>query len=173
MRIATILLTLAALTATTPVHAQDVRLDQETGPTSSILDPAKLSASLLALQPTTQRGGERVFWWPGLAMAAGGGVLAVLSATVWKKYDFTTLGENSWVPQACRAFDAGNVNDPDGWLAGRCPPFKKTNRALLWTGIGVAGAGIILAMRGNARQRSAVTFVPMPGGAAVFRRITF
>ena len=43
----------------------------------------------------------------------------------------------------------------------------------LWAGIGVAGAGVTLAILGKARQRSAVTFVPMPGGAAIFRRISF
>ena len=90
-------------------------------------------------------------------MVAGGASLAAMSNNVLK------------------------VEDHSGAIySGECviyfdPSFECTsmNKGALWVGIGMAGVGAWMAAVGRARQNSSVSFVPMSGGGAVFRRIVF
>ena len=126
-----------------------------------------------ALQPTTQPGGGTALWWTGWAMVAGGGTLAALSGSIFKKYDSGALARvDPDLRSDCIAHDQG-LFPFSSFVESNCARFRKPNRALLWSGIAIAGTGIGLALVGKSRQRSSVTFVPLPGGAAVFRSVAF
>ena len=50
---------------------------------------------------------------------------------------------------------------------------KELNRGVFWSGIVLAGGGVVMAIIGKARERRSVGFVPMRGGGAVFRTVRF
>ena len=100
-------------------------------------------------------------------MVTSGGVLATLSTTALKDYDFSDA--NSVDIYDCNGVSPSSIY----FSANGCSEFYKSNTRLLWLGIGIAGAGAIMVMLGKARQQSVLTLVPMPGGVAVLRQVTF
>ena len=160
MRNVSIPLLLVSLVAATPAQAQESLPDDQAGASSGIVDSAVRTALRMELQPTTQRvvaGGNRGMFWTGIAMMAGGGVLAALSGNVLAEGE-TDLG---------------------GCYMGSCfeggyEYYTETNSGVLYGGIGVAATGAVLALMSRGQQRQAITTVlPTRGGAAVFRKLTF
>lgn len=154
MRIKAILIAIC-LAATAPVQAQEMRNEQGAGLASGIVDSAIRAASGMGWQPMTQPGGGALIW-TGVVMVVGGGVLAGLSDNALAIKDVSAAG---FYPGDC-----DYVPELD------C---TKMNQGTLWLGIGLAGAGAAMAIVGKARQSRSITFVPTPGGAAVFRRFSF
>ena len=155
MKIAAVVL-LVLFVSTTSAAAQVPVGDRDADGSLSILKSAGRLAASMPLQPATQRvvTSGRALFWAGLAVAAGGGVLAALSNSALAK-----------------------TERYDSCFNGDCfsGTYTEMNRAALWAGIGAAGAGITMAIIGRRQQsRQAITsVVPVPGGVAVFRRIGF
>ena len=158
MRNVSIPILLVSLVAATHAQAQESLPDDQAGASSGIVDSAVRTALRMELQPTTQRvvaGGSRGMFWTGIAMMAGGGLLAGLSGNV--------LAEGYSNQGYCDSYGCSG-------------PFEvtDTNSGVLYGGIGVAATGAVLALMNRGRQRQAITtFLPTRGGAAVFRRLTF
>ncbi len=114
-----------------------------------------LEGGHMAVQPPTQRSGGRALWWAGWGLAAAGGTLAGLS-------NGPLANDTNWQRHECDRPELGVLL-----------PCKKLNKGALWVGMGLAGAGIAMAILGRPMQRAALAFVPMRGGGAVFRRIAF
>ena len=159
MRNVSIPILLVSLVAATHAQAQESLPDDQAGASSGIVDSAVRTALRMELQPTTQRvvaGGSRGMFWTGIAMMAGGGLLAGLSGNV--------LAEGGSDQGYCDSYGC----------SGPYYEFTDTNSGVLYGGIGVAATGAVLALMNRGRQRQAITtFLPTRGGAAVFRRLTF
>lgn len=147
-----LVLLIAVLVAAVPGQAQELSGAQETSHGISFADSVARAMSGLEFQPPTRRGGESALWWTGWALAAGGGVLTVLSNNVLAS---TLTGPGYYNCKELRT---------------SC---TELNKGVLWAGIATAGAGVTMAVIGKTRQRSSIVFVPTQGGAAVLRRITF
>ena len=154
MRIKSMLIVLC-LTATAPIQAQETRNEQGVAPTSGIVESAIRAASGVGWQPMTRPGGGALIW-TGVVMVAGGGVLAALSDNALATRDVSAAGPYPG--------DCDYIPELDCTVM---------NQGTLWLGIGLAGAGAAMAIVGKARQSRSITFVPTPGGAAVFRRFSF
>lgn len=157
MRNGTTLALLVSLAAVTPVQAQDGGWDGSSVSPAGIVDSAMRRALRMELQPTTARvvRGRPALFWVGIAMMAGGGTLAALSGSVLAE---TYEDEGFCFDDFCHL----GFQDVE------------TNEAVLYGGGGLAAAGAVLMLMNRSHQRQAVTtFVPMKGGAAVFRRLTF
>ena len=166
MKLVAVPLMFAVLLVATPTQAQRIRGAHDNPRRSSIVDSATRAAFGVALQPTTQAGGGRILSRTGWAMVAGGGVLAALSTTdVLKTYDFSNALD-IYTPGDCHGLDAG-LFPASPAVRSYCDSFKKTNRGALWTGVGLAGAGITLALMGKGRPQSPFPPTQRSGGGKV------
>jgi hypothetical protein len=105
--------------------------------------------------PTAVPGGGRGMVWGGLALAGAGATLAILAGTAMKS--------------------EGDAYDVCMFLFGDsdiCADTKETNKGLLWTGIGMAGAGATLATIGATRS-SATSLVRVRRGLALQHKVSF
>ena len=134
-----------------PVDAEDV-LGRLKAPA---VEFSVVGARYVVVQPPTQRSGGRALWYAGWSLAAAGGTLAALSNG--------PLANDTTIQR----------HECDRPEIGFLLPCKELNKGAMWVGIGLAGAGIAMAILGKPTQRAALTFTPMQGGGAVFRRVTF
>jgi len=109
------------------------------------------AARQAAAQPTRSTSPKNTYLWPGVALLAGGGALAVLAGTALKQ---TTA--------AC-------VGDLFGVV---CGGTEQTNKAVLWSGIAAAGLGATLLAIG-ARHGAHASVAVGPGRVEVLKRLTW
>ncbi len=119
------------------------------GDLHSSIDRAARQAA--ARQPAAMAGTRNPDLWPGVALLAGGGALAVLAGTALKQ---TTA--------AC-------VGDLFGVV---CAGTEQTNKAVLWSGIAAAGLGATLLAIG-AHHRARASLVLAPGTVGVVKRLSW
>lgn len=143
-------------TATIVVAA--VFLNSTTAFAQSILDSANRAAANLATeqarQPIASSGGNRLLW-PGVVLIGGGATLAILGGTALKSKG--------------AEYDVCYFLFEDEEL---CSDLKETNKALLWSGVAVAGAGGTLVAVGAARSNT-TEIVRIRRGVLVRQRIRF
>ena len=152
---------IACLVGVVPVEAQEQGVSRERASISGISDLVGRATVRAVLQPATQPGrGGRTMFWVGLVMLAGGGAMAALSGNV--------LANKSTFSSNCYMEYSGG---PDICFSNE--GIANTNQGFLWGGIAAAGTGIAMAFVGKARQRPSVEVAFTPGGAAVFRSLSF
>jgi hypothetical protein len=105
------------------------------------------AATELAGQQSTAARGANPYMIPGLALIGGGGVVAVLGM-------LSTTSASCTVSTSTVACDTGN------------------NKGLLFGGLGIAGVGVWLLMKGE-HERKDIDVAITPRGAAVKKTIRF
>lgn len=114
------------------------------------IDNAATRFAQAASRPAAR--GENPYMVPGLVLISGGGVLTL--------YAFLS-------PSGVECSDTSTRNT----FSVECG--TKANKGLLFTGLGAAGVGVLLLMKGEKHRNASPSIVAVPGGAAVLHRIQF
>jgi len=114
-------------------------------------------------QSSSSSNGHHAMFWSGLALAVAGVATSVAGVTVARTGDSSTGNAPPGTYAACVAQKSNPI-----YATNDCDPLKAKNRAMLWSGVAIAGAGAVL-MIGSTHTSAEIA----PGAVRVLHTIKF